>query len=418
MKSSYNIENVATNIHREVERLEGQLKLFWDEELKYYMQCGLSDGMSVLDCGSGPGHLILRLSNEFPTSEIYGLEIDPLLFEISKNLLNEYKPSKYRISEGSIMETGFDDNRFDFIISRLVLEHLPDPISAVKEVKRILKPGGVAVFVANDFAYHLRTFPDIPELEDLYRAYCRCRIDEGGNPYIGRDLPAVLNAAGMFDIELKIIGVHSSFVGDVAFLKSEGSGISNQLIKDGYLDKGIFDNLVLKWRNLLNENHSIFRQLFYCSGKKENSQHLPINNKDDKLAERLAHNVIELKSRVNSLNAQSSIDDIETYFYNLVLEVLEIEPKHVELDTSLEAIGLDSLSAATMQAHIEADLGVEISISEFFCEQSVVSISKTLLERFKQELYSGDDKDENMQKTAAKMSIETCQTVEWEEGEI
>ncbi len=417
MSSSYNIKNVATSLHREVDRLEGQLNLFLEKELAYYQQCGLLEGMSVLDCGSGPGHLVLRLSNAFPKSEIHGLEIDPVLVEISENLLNEKKFSNCHISEGSIMETGFDDNRFDFIISRLVLEHLPDPISAVKEVNRILKPGGVAVFVANDFAYHLRTSPDIPELEDLYRAYCRCRIDEGGNPYVGRELPVILDAAGMSEIGFEIISAHSSFTGDRAFLKSEGAGISNQLIKDGYLDKKIFDSLVIKWQSILSQKgHSIIRQLFYCSGKKnDGASTLNVSTIENQAS----------RSTSKSLLAQRHKDHVGTvdfdaavaYLHELIVEALEVDPNLITNDIELEEIGLDSLSAATMQAHIESDFGLDISISDFFNGQSITSLSRMLIEKMEQKKNTDQEYSDRLVTTGGQPG-ENSQGGDWEEGEI
>jgi ubiquinone/menaquinone biosynthesis C-methylase UbiE len=73
-----------------------------------------------------------------------------------------------------------------------VLEHLPDPIKAIQEALRIIKPGGKAVFVDNDLTMHIMTHPHIPELGELYHAYCQSREVEGGNPKIGRELPTLL----------------------------------------------------------------------------------------------------------------------------------------------------------------------------------------------------------------------------------
>jgi aspartate racemase len=59
------------------------------------------------------------------------------------------------------------DESFDFVIARLVLEHLPDPLAALKEVLRVLKVGCRAVFIDNDFDLHERTWPDSPALMEL-----------------------------------------------------------------------------------------------------------------------------------------------------------------------------------------------------------------------------------------------------------
>ncbi len=81
--------------------------------------------------------------------------------------------------EGDIIQTGMEDNTFDFAISRLVLEHLPDPTKAIKEIYRILKPGGKVILVDNDFEMHIMTYPHVSGLRELYDAYCQARFAEG-----------------------------------------------------------------------------------------------------------------------------------------------------------------------------------------------------------------------------------------------
>ena len=183
--NSYKIEEVALNPKREINRLEGQLDLFWNQEIKYLRRRGLSNGMKFLDCGSGPGHMLKRLAKEFPSSEINGLEFDPFLVEFSREMLKESGSKKCRVYKGSVLSIPFENNQYDFIVSRLVLEHLSNPLDAVKEMLRVLKPEGTAVIIDNDFAFHLKTYPDIPELGEFYEAYCKCRIQEGGRPYLG-----------------------------------------------------------------------------------------------------------------------------------------------------------------------------------------------------------------------------------------
>lgn len=91
----------------------------------------------------------------------------------------------------------FADNSFDFVIARMVLEHLPNPLDAVKEVYRVLKTAEKGVFIDNDFDMHLRAHPDIAELTELYEAYCRCRVSDGGNPRIGREFAGSPSGSGI-----------------------------------------------------------------------------------------------------------------------------------------------------------------------------------------------------------------------------
>jgi ubiquinone/menaquinone biosynthesis C-methylase UbiE len=46
---------------------------------------------------------------------------------------------------GSILEMPFPDAHFDIVVSSEVIEHTPNPEQAIKEIYRVLKPGGVMV---------------------------------------------------------------------------------------------------------------------------------------------------------------------------------------------------------------------------------------------------------------------------------
>jgi len=268
-QSSYKIQGFSADEKSEIERLKAQVELFWDKELVFYKMFGLKDGMQIVECGCGPGLMGQKLLAAFPKSYVTAFEIDPILVETAQNNARLWKLERYEVSERSILNTGLFNDTYNFAITRLVLEHLSDPVGAVKEVYRILKPGGKAVFIDNDFEFHMRTYPDISELRDLYNAYCVARQDEGGKPKIGRELPGLLKLAGFSNIDLQIVNAHSEIVGDQIFLKSEGSGIPAKLVKDGYLSGEIYSKIAHKWSKLLNtEGHSIFRQMFLCVGEK------------------------------------------------------------------------------------------------------------------------------------------------------
>jgi ubiquinone/menaquinone biosynthesis C-methylase UbiE len=94
----------------------------------------------LLDAGAAYG-FFLRQSKEYFNST--GLEISPFAISIAK------KEFGLNINEGNIEKTNFPDGNFDLITMWDIIEHLVNPFIAVKEVFRILKPGGF-VFISTD----------------------------------------------------------------------------------------------------------------------------------------------------------------------------------------------------------------------------------------------------------------------------
>jgi ubiquinone/menaquinone biosynthesis C-methylase UbiE len=176
---SYNVEKFSTTSEGEIRRLDAQLDLFWKKEFALYTRSGLKDGMDILDAGSGPGNLSEKLLAIFPSSSVTSVEIAPSLVEFAQKRLFEYRNNgRSTVIQNSILKLDFPDNSFDFIITRLVIKHVPDPKAACIELYRVLKPGGTLIVVDNDFEMHVRTTPHIAELSDLYNAYCKARTDE------------------------------------------------------------------------------------------------------------------------------------------------------------------------------------------------------------------------------------------------
>ncbi|CAM4364703.1 ACP S-malonyltransferase [Paenibacillus tarimensis] len=268
-RNSYDIHSIAEDVGKEIERLRGQVDLFWGKELKKYKEYGLRDGLSIVEFGCGPGYVTEKLLRHFPACRVTGIEFDPYLVDVARSYLDQTGLDRYHIMQGSIMGCAMPSNSFDFAVIRLVIEHLPDPVAAIKEVHRVLKPGGVAVFIDNDFEMHIRTYPHIPELKDLYDAYCRKRESEGGMPMIGRQLPVLLKAGNFENIDYDVICAHNHIVGDELFAKSEGLGIPMKLVREGFLDSKVLGKITVKWRDLMKDaDHVITRQLYISSGEK------------------------------------------------------------------------------------------------------------------------------------------------------
>jgi SAM-dependent methyltransferase len=201
----------------EVERLRAQALLSWEKEARTLGWFGLQDGMSVLELGSGPGFVTGQLLAWLPGSEITALEIDPVLIERARGYLASKDGGRVRFVEASILNTGLPAEQFDFAVARLIFQHLPDPVAAVEEVRRVLKPGGTLVIVDSDDEIWGLTDPAIPEMGLILERYGQAQAARGGNRLVGRRLLRILEAAGFVDLDLEAVLFHSDALGLDAF---------------------------------------------------------------------------------------------------------------------------------------------------------------------------------------------------------
>lgn len=224
--------------------------------------------MDYLDCGCGPGRLIELLKDSFPALRCTGLEMDPILVEAAMVKLRDRGFSDCHVIEGTAECPNLPEQSVDFITMRLVLEHVPDPVVALQSLCRLLRPGGRLFIISNDFENHTRTWPPVPELDQLYEAYCASRRRDHGDPCIGRRVPRLLAAAGLSVVAQEIEVAHNAIVGDEPFLKAEGVGIPAQLVSSGFLEHSVFEKMIRSWKAMLaHPDHCITRQLCVSVGE-------------------------------------------------------------------------------------------------------------------------------------------------------
>ena len=113
--------------------------------LKRIEQLQLPDNIHILDAGCGPGEMVLELSKY--NWSVWGIDIAENMIAIAKEKINRDsdKSGRIHLSIGDIEKLEFSDNFFDLIICAGVVEYLDDDRKWLKEIVRVLKPGGVLI---------------------------------------------------------------------------------------------------------------------------------------------------------------------------------------------------------------------------------------------------------------------------------
>ena len=210
---SYVAEEMPGGFDRELARLRQQALLSWDKEIMALRRLGLTDGMAVLDVGGGPGFVTEQLLAALPASGVTMIDRDPALIAQARGYLQPGAGDRLAIVEASVMDSGLPDDSFDFALARLVFQHLPDPVGAAREIRRVLKPGGRLVVADIDDKLQLYDPPNEPEIDAIFSRLDADQEDKGGSRFIGRRLPRILREAGFVDLQLESVLLHSDIMG-------------------------------------------------------------------------------------------------------------------------------------------------------------------------------------------------------------
>lgn len=160
----------------------------------------LYSGMRLLDCGCGPGTISLGLARIISPGTVTG--IDREISQISIAIANAQKQdiTNADFIPGSIYNLPFPDRSFDAVFSHALFEHLAEPLKALSEIKRVLKPGGKVGIRSPDWGGFLIA-PETPQVKKAIAFYQFLQQQNGGNIYVGRELKSLLRKAGFSDLK-------------------------------------------------------------------------------------------------------------------------------------------------------------------------------------------------------------------------
>jgi 2-polyprenyl-3-methyl-5-hydroxy-6-metoxy-1,4-benzoquinol methylase len=134
----------------------GRFSMYWFAR-RYYAalvrRYAPNDGGKLLEMGCGLGHLLGLLQDNFQC-----VGIDLIDYSIEQTKLNAPKAEAYQMSADDL--SAFESGTFSAVVALHLVEHLPDPAKTIREVNRLLKPGGLWLFATPHPDYSLRRYKD------------------------------------------------------------------------------------------------------------------------------------------------------------------------------------------------------------------------------------------------------------------
>lgn len=194
------------------------------------------DDALILDCACGRG-FYLNMYRTVSGARLVGLELDDEI--IRKAQHNVGSLPGVTLTRGNIYRLPFPDNYFDGVLLSEILEHIDDDVTGLREVYRVLKPGGVVAITVPNANYPFWWDPINKTLETLFHTKIR-RGPLAGiwanhvRLYRRDELRAAALAAG-FTVEVERAFTHYSF----PFIHNLVYGLGKPLLESGLMPEGM-----------------------------------------------------------------------------------------------------------------------------------------------------------------------------------
>jgi ubiquinone/menaquinone biosynthesis C-methylase UbiE len=179
----------------EIQRLLLQGRLYSDHTEHALRRAGLRPGMRVLDVGSGPGDVsFIAAQLVGPTGSVVGVDASGDVVEFARDRAAERGLSTVRFEQATIADVAVHE--VDAVIGRLILMHLPDPVSTLRQLVSLVRPGGLIAFCEFDIGA-VRSIPDAPLSRALVDSIRRVFQSVGLDPAFGTTLHTLFQQAGL-----------------------------------------------------------------------------------------------------------------------------------------------------------------------------------------------------------------------------
>jgi len=162
-----------------------------------YLRPHLRPTTRLLDVGAGPGTITLDFAAH--VAHVTATEVGEAELALSRTLAESQNVSNVSFAVEDVHALSFADASFDIVHAHQVLQHVADPVQALREMKRVTVPGGIVAARDADYAGFI-WFPVLPELDEWLRLYRAATKANGGEPDAGRQLLSWARAAGFQDV--------------------------------------------------------------------------------------------------------------------------------------------------------------------------------------------------------------------------
>jgi len=164
-----------------------------------YLESELTAGRSLLDVGCGPGTITVDFAERLSPGRVVGVDAAAGIVEQARQLAASRGLDTVEFVTADLYDLPFADDTFDIVHAHQVLQHVADPVAALREMRRVAKPGGLVA--VREVDYHGTIWaPASAGLDSWMDVYQQVHRGNGGEPDAGRRLRGWALEAGFDDI--------------------------------------------------------------------------------------------------------------------------------------------------------------------------------------------------------------------------
>lgn len=164
-----------------------------------YLLPHLHDGDKLLDVGCGPGTITLDLADAVGQGSVIGIDSAPTPLVTARQLARDRGDVRTRFEVADVYELPWETGTFDVVHAHQVLQHLVEPVAALREMSRVARPGGIIAVRDADYG-SMVWFPESDGMTRWMEVYQSAAHANGAEPNAGRRLTTWAHAAGLTEV--------------------------------------------------------------------------------------------------------------------------------------------------------------------------------------------------------------------------
>ncbi|WAC04735.1 MAG: methyltransferase domain-containing protein [Methanoregula sp.] len=158
-------------------------------------------GSTVLEAGCGVGAQTLLLAGNSPRAQFVSVDISPESLAQAQKRVSGEGFTNVIFRQADICDLPFSAGTFDHVFVCFTLEHIPNPLLALGNLKNVLRPGGTITAIEGDHGTAV-FYPDSQAAHHVIDCLVTLQRQAGGNAFIGRELEHLLADAGFVDVKV------------------------------------------------------------------------------------------------------------------------------------------------------------------------------------------------------------------------